>query len=322
MESKTILRQLTDNNILSETQGEAIASFEASKSFSVHWELRSILYLGILIFSSGIGILIYENIDSIGHQAIITAIAAITLSCFWYVFKNSPPYQDTQVKNVNKFAGYILLLGCTTFLALEGYAQFQYEIFGKKYGIAVLIPTILFFFSAYRFDHTGVLSMAVTGLASWVGLTIAPFSLLAKNDFTDSGLIWSAIILGSLLAVAGWLSDYKSIKKHFSFTYLFLGGNLALVAALTGAFTLEPRFLFEIIGLLLALFYIFTAKRAQSLVFLLMGVIYGYILITYMIGTLLGDELAFAFATFYFMFSSVGVILFLLKYKKFLGIKK
>ncbi|CAG5068664.1 hypothetical protein DYBT9623_01396 [Dyadobacter sp. CECT 9623] len=322
MTTQSILKELINKKIISGHQAEAIRSFETNKAFSVHWELRSILFLGILLFSSGIGVLIYENIDTIGHQAIIAAIAILTIVCFWYVFRNSLPYQHSELKNTNKFASYVLLLGCTTFLALEGYLQFQYEIFGIKYGLAVLIPTILFFFSAYRFDHTGVLSMAITGLASWVGLTIAPLSVLTKNDFTDQKLVWSAIILGTLLALTGWLSDSKEIKKHFSFTYLFLGGNLALIASLIGSFRGEPQIVFQFAGLLFSVFYILTARRSQSLVFLLMGVVTAYIIVSYMLAKLLGEALAMTLATLYFTFSSIGVILFLLKYKKFLGIKR
>jgi hypothetical protein len=311
MTTQSILKELINKKIISGHQAEAISSFETKKAFSVHWELRSILFLGILLFSSGIGVLIYENIDTIGHQAIIAAIAILTLVCFWYVFRNSLPYQHSELKNTNKFASYVLL-----------YLQFQYEIFGTKYGLAVLIPTILFFFSAYRFDHTGVLSMAITGLASWVGLTIAPLSVLTKNDFTDQRLVWSAIILGTLLALTGWLSDSKEIKKHFSFTYLFLGGNLALIASLIGSFRGEPQIVFQFAGLLFSAFYILTARRSQSLVFLLMGVVTAYIIVSYMLAKLLGEALAVTLATLYFTFSSIGVILFLLKYKKFLGIKR
>lgn len=51
--------------------------------------------------------------------------------------------------------------------------------------------------------------MAITGLASWLGLTIAPLSIVTKNNFTDSKLIITAIVLGVSLIAASWLSDKK-----------------------------------------------------------------------------------------------------------------
>lgn len=311
-----------NKGVISEQQADTIASFEAGKTFSIHWELRSILYLGILIFSSGAGILIYENIDTIGHQVIIAAIACLTAGCFYYTYKNSLPYDHGELHNPNKFVDYVLLLGCSTFLGLEGYIQYQYNIFGSRYGLAVIIPTILFFVCAYRFDHRGALSMAITGLASWLGLTIAPLSVLADNDFSDGKLIIPAIALGSALTAVGWISEEQKIKKHFAFTYMLMGGNLAAIAAQIGLFTHAPKILYFLIGIGLCYFFIRRARHEQSLLFLLMGTVYGYCIVTYTLFTTLGAEVALGLSIFYFLFSSVGVIYFLLNFKKFLGIKK
>lgn len=323
MNTQTILKAFVEKAVISDEQAVLIADYEKNKSFSLHWELRSILYLGIVLFSSGIGVIIYENIDTIGHQVIIALIAALTGWCFFYTYKHALPYSNEQVKNPNKLSDYILLLGCTTFLILEGYLQFQYNVFGKRYGLAVIIPTIIFFFCAYRFDHKGVLSMALTGLASWLGLTVAPLSVLAENDFTEDRLLATAVVLGTVLCIAGWASEKQHIKKHFSFTYMFLGGNLAALAAVTGILSDHAELIYIIAGLALSAFFIQRARFAQSLLFLLMGVVYGYIIITYLIfSNIESDDASFTFGTFYFLFTSVGVVYFLLHFKKFLGIKK
>jgi hypothetical protein len=322
MTTSSILSALTGKGIISQEQADVIADFHADRPFSVHWELRSILYVGILLFSAGTGILIYENIDTIGHQAIIAAITCLTVACFYYTYKNSLPYSNEAVKNPNKLVDYVLLLGCSTFLGLEGYLQFQHNIFGSRYGLAVMIPTILFFLCAYRFDHRGALSMAITGLASWLGLTIAPLSVLSANDFTDAKLVYMAIALGAVLVCVGWISEEQNVKKHFAFTYLLMGGNLALLATQVGLFSHAPKVVFFLIGAGLCYFFILRARRAQSLIFLLMGTVYGYVIITYTIFVNLGADAALGLGIFYFLFTSVGVIYFLLNFKKFLGIKK
>jgi len=322
MNTLKVLENLQSKEIISNQQSAVIESYVTEKPFSVHWELRSILYLGILLFGSGLGVIIYENIDTIGHQAIIALISLVTISCFFYSYKYCIPFGWQEVKNTNKFSDYALLLGCTTFLILEGYLQFQYQFFGSKYGIAVFIPTVLFFLCAYRFDHKGVLSMAITGLASWLGLTIAPLSVLSKNDFTDLKLIITAIILGVCLMAISWISESRNLKRHFAFTYLFLGGNLAALANLTGLFDQDMNIVFFILGALMPAFFIIQSRRSQSLVFLLMGVIYGYIVLTYALLKILPDSALGFLGIYYFLFSSIGVIFFLLNFKKFLGIKK
>ncbi|MCF0068957.1 DUF2157 domain-containing protein [Dyadobacter sp. CY261] len=322
MTTHSILNSLINKGIISKKQADSMATFESERAFSIHWELRSILYFGILLFSSGAGILIYENIDTIGHQAIIAVIAGVTIGCFYYTYKNSLPYSHEQVENPNKLIDYVLLLGCSTFLGLEGYLQYQYNLFGTRYGLAVLIPTILFFLCAYRFDHRGALSMAITGLASWLGLTIAPLSVISDNDFSDGKLIIPAIALGSILTAVGWISEEQKVKKHFAFTYMLMGGNLACIAAQIGLISHAPKILYFLVGIGLCYFFIWRARHAQSLLFLLMGTVYGYCILTYVIFTNLGPDAAFGLGIFYFLFSSVGVIYFLLNFKKFLGIKK
>ena len=322
MTTSQVLENLRSREIISDQQDTVIRSYLAEKPFSVHGELRLILYLGILFSGSGLGIIIYENIDTIGHQAIFGGISIVTILCFFYSYKFRSPFSWQKAESSNQFAEYTLLFGCTTFLILEGYLQFQYKFFGTKYGLAAFIPTVIFFFCAYRFDHKGVLSMAITGLASWLGLTIAPFSIVSKNDFTDPKLIIIAIILGVILTIINWLSDINNLKKHFAFTYIFLGGNLAVIASTTGLFTHDSKVVYFITGIALSVFFIIYSRQKASLVFLLMGIVYGYINITYILFELLPELFNGSFQIYYFLFTSIGILLFLLNFKKILRIQK
>ena len=322
MSVKTILDNLKHIEIISAEQSSVIETYENTKPFSVHWELRSILYLGILFFTGGLGVVIYDNIDSIGHQVIIGLIALLTILCFIYAFRNKNEFTWLEIESTNKLSEYALLLGCTAFLILEGYLQFQYQLFGNKYGLAVFLPTVLFFFFAYFFDHRGVLSMAITGMASWLGLTIAPLSLLSANDFTDVRLILAAVTLGTGLIAMGWLTMKMDLKAHFSFTYFFLGGNLAAIASLIGLFNEGSKILYFLFAIALSSFFIYYSRQKQALVFLLMGVIYGYVVVTYAIFNILPDEALSSLGISYFMLTSIGVVFFLLNVKKILRIKK
>src|SRR5687768_651143 len=99
MNIQTILKSFVDKAIISAEQASLIADYEEKKPFSIHWELRSILYLGIVLFGSGIGVIIYENIDTIGHQVIMALIATLTAWCFFYTYKHALPYSNLEVKN-------------------------------------------------------------------------------------------------------------------------------------------------------------------------------------------------------------------------------
>lgn len=322
MSSNDILDQLRTKQIISDQHSETISDFLDSRPFSLYHELRSILYLGILLFTSGVGVIVYDNIDSIGHQIIISILAILCILLLGHSVKHRSPFSWLKTIPQSKLADYSLLLGCSLFLILEGYVQYQYELFGTRYGLAVAIPTLLFFFLAYRFDHIGVLSMALTGLASWLGLTISPTSVIRENDFTSESLLITAIVLGLALAVAGKVSEIKQLKSHFSFTYLLFGANLASAAALAGLFNHTVWFVYFIISIALSLYLIQTARKEQSAVFLVMGVIYGYVAISYALFYLTPDIMVGLLGIFYMLASSAGTLIFLLNFRKILGTKR
>jgi hypothetical protein len=69
-----LFEKLQTNGFISEESLVKLKAHENSKLFSLHWELKTILYLGILLLSGGLGILVYKNIDTIGHTAILVFI--------------------------------------------------------------------------------------------------------------------------------------------------------------------------------------------------------------------------------------------------------
>lgn len=325
MKTQTLLQNLQQKDLISPEQSTLILEYENDKSFSLHYELRTLLYLGITLLTSGLGVLVYQNLDTIGHGVIVTLITTITLACFTFTFWKRECFTWLEVKNSHYFSDFVLLLGCASFLILEGYLQFQYDLFGLKYGLVTFIPAILFFFCAYFFDHRGVLSMAITAFASWVGVSIAPFSVLEKNSFSAPDFLFTAIILGLVLSAMGFISEYKNLKKHFSFTYLLLGSNLTLIATLSGMFSdANWSVVYALITLTLCVGLFLYARKTQSYIFLLMGVIYVYIVLTYLLfkfaEPIINSESVYMFTMYYFLLSGVGVIVFLMRIKKILKI--
>ena len=105
-------------------------------------------------------------------------------------------------------------------MVLEGYVQYQYNFFGNRYGLATALPALVFIPLAYWSDHRGVLAMGLTALASWVGVSVAPLSVLTANDFWTPGIRTAAIGPGPGADGGRVLSEHKGRKAHFAFTYL------------------------------------------------------------------------------------------------------
>lgn len=315
-----LFEELAAKDQLSPASLQKIRSVAAARLFSVHWELKTILYLGVLLLSGGLGILIYKNIDTIGHQAILALIAVLCAACFYYSRRHKLPFSRKQVPAVNAFADYTVLLGCLLFISFITYLQAQYDVFGTRYGSLTFIPMLVLFFSAYYFDHLGVLSMAITNFAAWAGIAITPFNLFSGNDFSSHFLIYTGMAVGVALIVAGVLSSAKDFKKHFAFTYHNFGTNILLIACLSAVFVMDEFFLwFILLGVCCAGIY-YLAMQAKSFYFLLLVVLYAYVGICYVvtrgIWSMNDADSLIVFTLIYYIASGIGVARLLISLNK------
>lgn len=313
-----LFKKLKAAGQLSDAGFERIKETEARSLFSLHWEIKTIMYVGVLLLSSGLCMLVYKNIDTIGHQAIITFITLLSTSCFYYCYQNKLPYAHGKIASPNTVFDFLLLLACLTFLSLIAYLQYQYQVFGIRYGLASFLSTVVLLFTAYYFDHLGILAMAITSFAAWMGITVTPFRLIASNDFDNSRIIFTGIAVGVLLLVAGWATKQKKVKAHFEFTYNNFGTHVLFVSLLAALFHFNSSYLLWMVLLFAFAGYSYLkAIREHSFYFFLVTVLYAYTGLSYVVIRLLlfnKFELTGMYITlFYFILSGYWLTLFLVK---------
>ena len=312
---------LYNAGLLTEEERETLKTSAERPLLSVFWELRTLLYLGILLLTGGLGVWVYKNIDAIGHQTVIAAIGIVCAACFGYCIKKSSGYSNKKVESAGIFYDYILLLGCLLLLTFLAYLQYVYNVFGNRWGMATFIPMVILFVSAYYFDHLGVLSLAVTNLAAWLGITVTPLQLLSANDFDDARLIYSGIALGVALIAVAIVSKRKNIKAHFAFTYKNFGVHLTLVSLLAAMFHFDHIYFLIFLIVIAACYYVFwIALKEKSFYFTAVALLYAYValssvIVLMMISFNFGD---FTLLAFYFIASAVALILALIHYNKIL----
>ncbi|WP_212006235.1 DUF2157 domain-containing protein [Chitinophaga sp. HK235] len=313
--------KLQKEGLISEEEMQRITTAENNRLFSLHWEIKTILYLGVLLLSGGLGILVYKNIDTIGHQVILLFIALVCIGSYVYCFKHRPPFSHEKTVSPNTFYDYALLLGSLTFVTFIGYLQFQYTAFGTAYGLATFIPLVVLFFTAYYFDHLGILSMAITNLAAWAGIAITPMQILSKNDFSNQTLIYTGIALGAALVLLAELSARRNFKSHFAFTYNNFGVNIFFISALAAMCIFDsPIYMLWFLLIAGAGYRCYTwAFRDRSFYFALLSVLYMYfglsILIFRLLFSIRNDD-GFILALFYTICSAIAVILLLINLNK------
>ena len=273
-------QKLFDKNLITENQFKEIKAYRALHIFSLNTELKLFLYLSVLLFTSGIGILIYENIDTIGHIAILSLLLIVIAVCFYYCFKNSRGFQKSETSFEHPVLEYLVLAGNILTCIFIGYLQFQYKPFGEHYGLATLVPTIISFFCAYYFDNKSVLTIGVTGLAAYVGLSVAPQDLLNNNDFYASqNLSYSAVMLGVLLILWTIYSNRISLKTHFNLIFLTFALHIISIAAISNLTNYDTMtwIIFAVI-MASSIYYFYKASYDnKSMSLYVFMIVYGYI---------------------------------------------
>jgi hypothetical protein len=273
-------KALVERNLITENQYQEITSYRSLNIFSLNAELKLFLYLSVLLFTSGIGVLIYKNIDSIGHIAILSLLLIIIAVCFYFCFKNSKGFQKSETVFENPVLEYLVLAANILTCIFIGYLQFQYKPFGTHYGLATLIPTVVSFSCAYYFDNKSVLTIAITGLAAYVGLSVTPQDLLNNSNFyANQSLSYSAIILGVLLVLWSIYSTRIQLKTHFNIIYLTFALHIISIAAISSLISYENGiWLLFVIVLAASSFYFYKISHELKAISLyVFMILYTYI---------------------------------------------
>ena len=285
--------------------------------FSIYWEVRMALYVGVMLFAIGAGILIYKNIDSIGHVAIVTSIGCIAALCWLYCFKNCTPFTTKKVSASILF-DYILLLAALLTISFISYLQYQFQLFGQTLRLASLVTLVILFVAAYRFDHLGILSLAITNLGIWLGINVTPTSLLKSYQFNDETIIYTGILLGLILQIIAWLSTQKDFKKHFAFTYQNFGVHVFFISCLAAIFHFH-FYLFWLLLLAVVSYNLFIkATKEKSFYFLLVVVLYAFVALSFTFVNLLmkaDSDFKYGFmfiVSWYFILAPIGLIFLLI----------
>ncbi|SHL82000.1 DUF2157 domain-containing protein [Flavobacterium saccharophilum] len=273
-------QSLLDKNLITENQYQEIKAYRNLNIFSLNAELKLFLYLSVLLFTSGIGILIYENIDTIGHIAILSILLIVIAVCFYYCFKKSKGFQKTETVFESPFLEYLVLAANILTCIFIGYLQFQYKPFGTNYDLATLIPTLISFFCAYYFDNKSVLTIAITGLAAYIGLSVTPQDLLHNDFYSNETLSYSAIILGGLLILWTIYSSRTNLKTHFNFIYLTFALHLISIASISNLTDSDYDGIWMLFGLVLAAssYYFYkVSHETKAMSLYVFMIIYAYI---------------------------------------------
>lgn len=308
-------KKLAEKGAITKQQLKQVEAYRKLNIFSLHNELRALLYLSVTLFTGGIGILIYQNIDSSGHIVLLLILLVIIITCFYFCLKKAPQFQKTETAFSNSLFDYLVLLATILTCTFIGYLQFQYEVFGTQYALVTLIPAIICLGCAYYFDNKSVLTIGITGLAAFIGITAKPQMLLQWETFSVNTLGYTAVLFGFGLVVWTIYSDKIDLKKHFKLVFTTYSLHIISIACLSNSFDYY-WFIFSLLLGASTFYFIRTSIKIQSISIYIFTILYGYFGFNFVLFNLIDKidlfgklfELFIILIPIYFILSIVGFI--------------
>ena len=257
---------------LTAEQHALLDGLSRGKPFSVFLGLNILLYAGVLSFAGGLAWTVHTYSQQLGDVVILAALSGILSACLWYCFSRASPWSPAETQSPNLILDYVLYLGSLTWSVELAYIESRFHLLSGQWDLYLLATACFFFGLAYRFDNRFVLSLALSALAGWFGLTISHWPGSNEASYRQYAILYSLIV-----ATAGIGLQWKGVKQHFLGTFLNVAANVLFAAVLSGVF-LRDGFLIWFSILLAAC----GASLAYGLVqkqfsFVAYAAVYGYI---------------------------------------------
>jgi hypothetical protein len=228
------LEQWREQGIISPEQHTYLAGLARGEPFSLFVELNVLLYAGVLAFVAGLGWTVTTWSAHMGDVFVLTALSALLIACFWYCFTHAPPWSPGETPPPSPIFDYVLYLGSLTWSVELGYLEKRFDLLSGPGDLYLLATAGLFFFLAYRFDNRFVLSLALSALAGWFGLTISHWQSHQDATYRQYAVLYSLVVGAGAMVL-----QRRGLKPHFFNTYLNIVANVLFWALLSGVFQRE-----------------------------------------------------------------------------------
>lgn len=227
--------RLRESRVLSDEQATPLSRAARREVVSVELELRVLLYAGVLLVTTGVGLFLKENHERLGPAAIAAVIGAAAAASLVFTWRRLPPFSWQSTVSPHLAADYVLLLGVLLVAADLAYVETQFQVLGANWAYHLLLVALIALAAAYRFDSRAVLSLALTSFAAWRGVAVS-LSFATSGAAREPAVRANALACGALFTAAGILSARSRRKAHFEPVFVTLGLLLVFGGLLSGVF--------------------------------------------------------------------------------------
>jgi hypothetical protein len=231
--------EMVRSGLLEKTAAPRLLRIAQGELLSIYPELRLLFYFGVLLTTTGVGLLLKDNYEQLGPIVIAILVGIGALASFGWAARKAPEFSWKEVPAPSLSYDYLLLLGVLLASADLAFIEFQFTPLGAHWPWHLLIISCLMAAVAIRYDARTIYSLALSTFAAWRGLSV---SLIEKPLWhaTDTSVRWNALACGLAFVFLGRCLLRTGKKSHFEPVSVHLGWLLILGALLSG--TLDEGF--------------------------------------------------------------------------------
>ncbi len=257
---------------ISPEQHAYLSGLSRGEPFSLFVELNVLLYAGIVAFVIGLGWTVTTWSRQLGDVLILTVLSAILCASFWYCFARATAWSRTETPSPNALFDYVLYLGALVWTVELTYIRVRFQLLSWRWDDYLFAAALCFLVLAYRFDNRFVLSLALSSLAGWFGLTISHLPEHPDSTYRLYALLYCAVV-----GVAGVVLYRSRLKPHFLGTYLNVVANVLFWAVLSGVFERESYGLWFLLLIAACGASLAWGLTRRQFAFVAYAAVYGYI---------------------------------------------
>jgi hypothetical protein len=304
---------LVRRGVLPESKAVRLRSIARGELVSLYPELRLLFYIGVLLSTAGIGVLVKQNYENIGPVVIATGLGAAALGTLLWVARTASPFSWKETPVPYLAFDYLLLLGVLLAAADLAFIEVQFTPLGSNWPWHLLIVSLIMACFAVRYDSRTLFSLALSTFAAWRGLSV---SILEKQLWraTEDIVRWNALGCGILFVLLGRGQLRSGRKPHFEPVTVHLGWLLILGALVSGGQEQGLKGIAHILALGLTgsglAWYAFRRRRFALFTF---GILALYVSASQLV---LKSSLDFMESLFWFVITSAGLIAWLWKVQR------
>ena len=306
----TRLEQWKEQSKISPEQHAQLACLCRGEPFSIFLELNVLLYAGVVAFVAGLGWTVSTWSQQLG-DVVLTVLSSILAACSWYCISRAPAWSPAETPAPSPIFDYVLYLGSLVWCVELAYLENRFHVLSGQWDLYLLASAGVFFFLAYRFDNRFVLSLALSALAGWCGLTISRWPSHQDAEYRQYALLYCLLV-----GVGGALLQRRCLKPHFFGTYLNIVANVLFLALLSGVFDRQGYGLWFFALLIACTASLAWGLTRRQFAFVAYAAVYGYVGVSSIFLRSVNDNTA---VMSYFVFTAIAMLVLLVKIARRFG---